>query len=194
MSTRPARPGAGCARRGPAGGTGSTGPSSAVWLTAARPCRPGLRSSCRGSCGATEGVQRAGSSKCSGLGSQHVARRGSRPPRRARRGPATGPSRAQAQRLIDAFVVEARARGIAPEPLRATLFDGHGVKTDRSGWYLRKNKSVAIGDDGAYYVLTVPGGLRERFTGVRLQPTPPPLEVGRGGRDGETGDLADFLR
>ena len=100
----------------------------------------------------------------------------------------------QAQRLVDAFVVEARARGIAPEPLRATLFDGHGVKTDRSGWYLRKNKSLAVGDDGAYYVLTVPGGLRERFTGVRLQPTPPPLEVGRGGRDGETGDLADFLR
>jgi hypothetical protein len=100
----------------------------------------------------------------------------------------------QAQRLIDAFVAEARARGVAPEPLRATLFDGHGVRTDKTGWYLRKNKSVAIGDDGAYYVLTVPGGLRERLGGVRLQPSPPPLEVGRGGRDGETGDLAEFLR
>ncbi|GAB2593527.1 hypothetical protein [Microlunatus antarcticus] len=99
----------------------------------------------------------------------------------------------QAQQLVDAFVVEARARGIAPEPLRATLFDGHGVKTDKAGWYLRRNKSVAIGDDGAYYVLTVPGGLRERFSGVRLRPSPPPLEVGRGGRDGETGDLAEFL-
>lgn len=100
----------------------------------------------------------------------------------------------EAQGMIDGFVAEARARGIAPEPLRATLFDGHGVKTDKSGWYLRKNKSVAVGVDGAYYALTVPGGLRERLRGVRLQPSPPPLEVGRGGRDGETGDLAEFLR
>ena len=100
----------------------------------------------------------------------------------------------EAQQLLDAFVVEARSRGIAPEPLRATLMDGHGVKTDKLGWYLRKNKSVAVGDDGAYYVLTVPGGLRERLRGVRLTPSPPPLEVGRGGRDGETGDLAEFLR
>ena len=100
----------------------------------------------------------------------------------------------EAQQLIDGFVAEAKVRGLAPEPLRATLFDGHGVRTDKSGWYLRKNLSVAVGDDGAYYVLTVPGGLRERLRGVRLQPSPPPLEVGRGGRDGETGDLAEFLR
>ena len=99
-----------------------------------------------------------------------------------------------AQQLIDGFVAEARARGIAPEPIRATLFDGHAVRTDTTGWYLRRNRSVAVGADGAYYVLTVPGGLRERLTGVKLRPTPPPLEVGRGGRDGETGPLADFLR
>ena len=99
----------------------------------------------------------------------------------------------EAQRMIDGFVTEAKARGIATEPLRATLFDGHVVRTDKNGWYLRKNKSVAVGEDGAYYVLTVPGGLRERLGGVRLQPAPPPLEVGGGGRDGETGDLADFL-
>ncbi len=100
----------------------------------------------------------------------------------------------EAQKLVDGFLADARARGITPVPLRATLFDGHGVRTDKVGWYLRKNQSVAVGDDGSYYVLTVPGGLRERFVGVRLRPTPPPLEVGRGGRDGETGDLADFLR
>ena len=100
----------------------------------------------------------------------------------------------EAQGMVDGFVAEAKARGMAPEPLRATLFDGHAVRTDKNGWYLRRNKSVAIGEDGAYYVLTVPGGLRERLSGVRLQPSPPPLEVGRGGRDGETGDLAEFLR
>lgn len=100
----------------------------------------------------------------------------------------------EAQQLVDGFVVEARALGVAPEPLRASLYDGHVVRTDKAGWYLRKNRSVAVGDDGAYYVLTVPGGLRERLSGVKLRPTPPPLEVGRGGRDGETGPLTDFLR
>jgi hypothetical protein len=28
---------------------------------------------------------------------------------------------------------------------------------------------------------------------VKLSATPPPLVVGRGGRDGETGDLTEFL-
>lgn len=100
----------------------------------------------------------------------------------------------QAQRLIDEFRVQAERRGIAPEPLRATLYTGQSVKTDKCGWYLRKNRSLAIGDDGSYYILTVPGGLRERFSGARLRPSPPPLIVGKGGRDGESGDIADFLQ
>lgn len=99
-----------------------------------------------------------------------------------------------AQTLIDSFVAEARTRGVAPEPLRATLLSGQSVKTDQQGWYLRKNRSVAVGTDGNYYVLTVPGGLAERVRGARLRPTPPPLVIGKGGRDGETGDLAEFLR
>ena len=101
---------------------------------------------------------------------------------------------AKAQVLIDQFLADARAAGIAPEPLRATLYTGQSVKTDKTGWYLRKNRSLAIGEDGGYYVLTVPGGLKERLRGVRLTPTPPPLVVGKGGRDGESGDLAEFLR
>jgi hypothetical protein len=99
----------------------------------------------------------------------------------------------KAQVLIDQFVADAKAAGIRPEPLRATLLGGASVKTDKLGWYLRKNQSVAVGEDGSYYVLTVPGGLKERIRGVRLTPSPPPLVVGQGGRDGETGDLADFL-
>lgn len=98
-----------------------------------------------------------------------------------------------AQKLIDAFISEATRRGIAPEPLKATLMSGPTVKTDKQGWYLRKNRSIAIGTDGGYYVLTVPGGTMARFTGVKLQPTPPPMVVGRGGREGETGDLKEFL-
>ena len=104
------------------------------------------------------------------LGSVHVACRGSRPAGRAGGGPgarrvAPGPG---ADRRLRA---EAQARGIAPEPLRATLYGGQAVKTDKTGWYLRKNQSLAIGEDGAYYVLTVPGGLRERISGVRLKPS-----------------------
>ena len=100
----------------------------------------------------------------------------------------------QAQKLVDQFVADMHAAGVASEPLRATLYSGQSVKTDRRGWYLRKNQSLAIGDDGAYYILTVPGGLRERLSGVKLRPSPPPLIIGKGGRDGESGDIRDFLR
>ncbi|RCK70267.1 hypothetical protein DT076_06295 [Desertihabitans brevis] len=99
----------------------------------------------------------------------------------------------RAQQLVDEFVREARARGHEPQPLMAQLLSGRTVRTDKRGWYLRKNQSLAIGEDGGYYVLTVPGGMVERLRGVKLQPTPPPLQVGRGGRDGETGDLREFL-
>jgi hypothetical protein len=106
---------------------------------------------------------------------------------------ARGESR-EAQKLIDEFVAAAKAKGMAPQPLRATLYGGQSVKTDKVGWYIRKNQSIAIGEDGGYYVLTVPGGFRERFTGVKLTPSAPPLVIGRGGKDGESGDLTDFLR
>ena len=99
----------------------------------------------------------------------------------------------RAQALIDDFVERATAAGLAPEPLVATTLGGQQVKTDKTGWYLRRNRSIAIGVDGGYYQLTVPGGLLERIRGVRLHPSPPPLVVGRGGRDGETGDLSEFL-
>jgi hypothetical protein len=100
---------------------------------------------------------------------------------------------AQAQTLIDEFIAAAKAKGITPHPLRATLYSGQSVKTDKVGWYIRKNQSVAVGEDGSYYVLTVPGGLRERLSGVKLKPSPPPLVIGKGGKDGQSGDLADFL-
>lgn len=99
----------------------------------------------------------------------------------------------QAQARIDAFVAEAARRGITPEPLRATLMDGTSVRTDKQGWYLRRNHSLAIGTDGSYYVLTVAGGAMARFTGVKLAPSQPVMVIGRGGRDGETGDLQWFL-
>lgn len=100
---------------------------------------------------------------------------------------------AKAQRLIDDFLVAVRAAGIPAVPLQARLLSGPLVRTDRRGWYLRRNRSVAVGEDGGYYLLTVPGGVRERLRGARLQPSPPPLVVGRGGKDGETAELRFFL-
>lgn len=99
-----------------------------------------------------------------------------------------------AQRLIDDFVSVANERGIRAESLEARTMSGQRVKTDKRGWYLRQNKSLAVGTDGGYYVLTVAGGFFTRFTGVKLAPTQPSLQVGRGGRDGETGELHEFLK
>lgn len=100
---------------------------------------------------------------------------------------------ARAQVLIDQFIADAKAQGLEPRPLKATTMDGHVVRTDKVGWYLRTNHSLAIGTDGNYYSLTVPGGVMARFKGVKLEPSLAPLVVGRGGRDGETGDLKEFL-
>ena len=98
-----------------------------------------------------------------------------------------------AQRLIDEFIVQARQEGITPQPLRAQLISGGTAKTDQIGWYIKANQSVAIGEDGSYYVLTVHGGLKEKMRGVHLAPSQPGLVVSRGGRDGESGDLKQFL-
>ena len=74
---------------------------------------------------------------------------------------AAGAERAEsvkAQELIDRFLVDVTAAGIAAEPLRATLYSGQAVKTDKRGWYLRKNQSVAVGDDGATTSSPCPAG------------------------------------
>ena len=99
----------------------------------------------------------------------------------------------QAQKLVDAFMGQARAAKLPMVELRARTLDGVTVKTNIRGWYLRNDHSVAIGEDGKYYQLTVAAGFMSRIRGVKLEPSPPPLVVGRGGKDGETGDLKDFL-
>lgn len=98
-----------------------------------------------------------------------------------------------AQTMIDEFIQKAHAQGISPVPLKARTLDGHVVKTDKTGWYIRQNKSIAIDVDGGYHSLTVPGGWMERLKGVKLQVDQPSLSVGKGGRDGETGTLKEFL-
>jgi hypothetical protein len=101
----------------------------------------------------------------------------------------------QAATLLAAFVRDAGARGIAPVVLRARSFDGRATyKTKLRGWYLKANKSVAVGADGRYYALTVPSSLRARFSGAEVQPSTPRLIVGAGGGDGESIPLAQLLQ
>ena len=54
------------------------------------------------------------------------------------------------------------------------------------GWYLRADRSVGVGVDGRYYVLVVPPQRFGRWRTVRVEATPPPLQVGKGARDGES--------
>jgi hypothetical protein len=101
----------------------------------------------------------------------------------------------QAATLLAAFVRDATERGIAPIALSVRSFGGRATyRTKLRGWYLKANKSVAVGADGRYYALTVPSSLRARFTGAEVQPTMPRLIVGAGGGDGETMPLALLLQ
>lgn len=98
-----------------------------------------------------------------------------------------------AQAQLDAFVTRLRAAGATPEDLQATLLNGTRVRTGLVGWYLNRARTLAVAPDGTYYQLVTTGSALARFTGVSLRPSLPTLVIGRGGRDGETGDLSDFL-
>lgn len=100
---------------------------------------------------------------------------------------------ARAQSLLDDFVATLRARGVPPVPLRARVNGRSAYRTGLSGWYLRANRSLAVDTDGRFYVLDTAPSLAGRVRGVRLEPSPPPLHVGVGARDGESMPLADLL-
>ncbi|WP_061962694.1 hypothetical protein [Demequina aurantiaca] len=100
----------------------------------------------------------------------------------------------QAAELIKQFVADAVAAGISPEPLSARSYDGNSrYRTNLVGWYLKQNHSVAVDADGLFYVLTAPPRFMSRFTGTTVEPSPPPLELGKGGRDGESMPIATAL-
>ncbi|WP_250007019.1 hypothetical protein [Actinoplanes sp. M2I2] len=100
----------------------------------------------------------------------------------------------EAGALLSDFVRRAAERGLTPRTLQARTFDGRATyRTHVRGWYLKSNRSVAVGEDGKYYVLTVPGSLRARFAGADLSPSTPRLIVGAGGGDGETVPLKQLL-
>ncbi len=92
-----------------------------------------------------------------------------------------------ASALIADFVRKALDAGISPTPLHARGYNGRGrYRTNVEGWYLRQDRSIAVGTDGGFYILRAPGGLAARTRGVTLAPSDPPLQLGRGARDGES--------
>jgi len=101
---------------------------------------------------------------------------------------------AQARELLVGFVRRLRERGVAPEALRAQVIgSGTSYRTGISGWYLRRNRSVAVDTEANFYILGTTASLTARVTGVKVLPSDPPLVVGQGGRDGESIKLADLL-
>ena len=105
---------------------------------------------------------------------------------------------AEAQRaaaLLADFVRRAAERGLPPTALTARSVDGRSsYRTRLRGWYLKANRSVAVGEDGRFYVLSVPPSLRARLTGAVVEPSTPRLVIGAGGGDGETMPLQELLR
>jgi hypothetical protein len=102
---------------------------------------------------------------------------------------------AKAQALIDRFVEQAEQAGLPTEELTARPWSGRGrYRTGITGWYLRANRSVGVGTDGRFYVLNVPPTRLGRWRTVHVEPTPPPLVVGKGAGDGEVFDLDVLLR
>ena len=102
---------------------------------------------------------------------------------------------AKAQILIDRFVAQANQMGLPTEELTARPWSGRGrYRTGIEGWYLRANGSVGVGTDGTFYVLNVPPVRFGRWRSVHVDPTPPPLVVGKGAGDGEVFDLDVLLQ
>ncbi|MFV0252285.1 MAG: hypothetical protein ACK5H2_03005 [Beutenbergiaceae bacterium] len=100
---------------------------------------------------------------------------------------------AKAGAILAEFVSVAATR-LPAQPLVVQGYGGRGsARSNVDGWYLRVDKTVGVGTDGEFYVLTAALSLMDRLRGVRLRPTPPPLVIGAGGKDGDTIDLVDAL-
>jgi hypothetical protein len=101
---------------------------------------------------------------------------------------------AKAQVFIDRFVEQATLAGLPTEELMARPWSGRSrYRTGVVGWYLRRDRSVGVGQDGGYYVLTVSPERFGRWRTIPVSPTPPPLQVGQGARDGESVALEVLL-
>src|SRR5687768_15213619 len=101
---------------------------------------------------------------------------------------------AQAQVLVDRFVERATQAELPTEELTARPWSGRGrYRTGIVGWYLRRDRSIGVSVDGSFYVLSVAPTWLGRWRPIQIDPTPPPLQAGKGARDGESVDLAVLL-
>jgi hypothetical protein len=99
----------------------------------------------------------------------------------------------EAQVLIDRFVASATAAGLPTEELVARPWSGRArYRTGVVGWHLRRDQSIGLSVDGAFYSLVVPPQRFGRRT-IDLEPTPPPLQPGLGAGDGESASLDALL-
>lgn len=100
----------------------------------------------------------------------------------------------KAEAQIAEFMPVLLRHGPAPQPLLVTGYGGRSqARCNVKGWYLRNDKTAGLGTDGKFYVLTAPLSAFDRFRGVKLAPTRPPLILGEGGKDGDTIELSEAL-
>jgi hypothetical protein len=101
---------------------------------------------------------------------------------------------AAARELIADFVRAAEERALPATRLTARPYQGGArYRTALRGWYLKADRSLAVGTDGELYLLHVPASLRARLAGASVVPHQPRLVVGEGGRDGESIPLRTLL-
>jgi len=102
---------------------------------------------------------------------------------------------ARAQVILDGFVERATQAGLATEALTVRPWSGGGrYRTGVVGWYLKRDQSVGVDTEGRFYVLVVAPHRLGRWRTVTIEPTPPPLQVGKGGRDGDSVALDTLLQ
>ena len=93
----------------------------------------------------------------------------------------------RAQVLIDRFVEQAKRAGLVTQELTARPWSGRGrYRTGVTGWFLRHDLALGVDVDGRYYQLVVAPVRFGRWRTIDLEPTPPPLQTGKGGRDGDS--------
>lgn len=101
---------------------------------------------------------------------------------------------AEAREHLAGFVRAMTELDVPPVTLRARVPHSHTTyRTNLTGWYLRRNRSLAVSTDGEFFILDVPASVRARLFGAQLAPTDPPLIVGKGARDGESIPLEKLL-
>lgn len=100
----------------------------------------------------------------------------------------------QAVVLLADFVKQAQARGVDPEVLYARTYDGRSrYRTTTTGWYLKRDRTVAVDAGGNFYILAVPASILGLIRGATLTPSDPPLVLGKGGRDGQSIALSEAI-